>query len=286
MDKMLGLIDLEEEEDQEDLAATLKKCDFGLLQLQKLAINNLRVVSVRPAFYQSLILGLVRTTSWNPRNLTPIALPPTKLYPGEPVAFYSTTDNWVTGAPLASGTVRDITDTHVFVEIHDGEQLPTTGLTITKTSVAATYEIYRKALKEFVDPHQAIPYMSKVLLDMAAPRPGHAIHRAEMLNLNDSQKEAILRALGEQDLAIIKGPPGTGKTRVLAEYIRQVRVIVDRVGSLGEKEVCGLCAFEYGRRQPGENASGLPPRAQAMPNRQQGQNGPRCVRGNRLKEVD
>ena len=39
--------------------------------------------------------------------------------------------------------------------------------------------------------------------------------------LNPSQHEAILHALGANDLAIIHGPPGTGKTTTVAELIRQ-----------------------------------------------------------------
>jgi superfamily I DNA and/or RNA helicase len=39
--------------------------------------------------------------------------------------------------------------------------------------------------------------------------------------LNGSQREAIIYALGANDLAIIHGPPGTGKTTTVAELIRQ-----------------------------------------------------------------
>jgi superfamily I DNA and/or RNA helicase len=39
--------------------------------------------------------------------------------------------------------------------------------------------------------------------------------------LNASQREAIVHALGANDLAIIHGPPGTGKTTTVAELIRQ-----------------------------------------------------------------
>ena len=41
-------------------------------------------------------------------------------------------------------------------------------------------------------------------------------------NLNDSQKEAIRFALSAEDLAILHGPPGTGKTTTLVELIRQL----------------------------------------------------------------
>jgi len=39
--------------------------------------------------------------------------------------------------------------------------------------------------------------------------------------LNDAQKKAVLTALAAQDVALLHGPPGTGKTRALVEIIRQ-----------------------------------------------------------------
>ncbi len=51
----------------------------------------------------------------------------------------------------------------------------------------------------------------------APPIPWTPLNKA----LNDSQKEAIDLALSARDLAIIHGPPGTGKTTAVVELIRQ-----------------------------------------------------------------
>ena len=42
------------------------------------------------------------------------------------------------------------------------------------------------------------------------------------LNLDDSQKKAVHLALSQPRLAIIHGPPGTGKSTTIIEVIRQL----------------------------------------------------------------
>ena len=48
------------------------------------------------------------------------------------------------------------------------------------------------------------------------------VHQALNQNLNDSQVQAVAFALSANDVAIIHGPPGTGKTTTLVELMRQI----------------------------------------------------------------
>ncbi len=52
-------------------------------------------------------------------------------------------------------------------------------------------------------------------------RPSAALDGKPGVGLNDAQREAIRFALTAEDVAIIHGPPGTGKTTCVVEFIRQ-----------------------------------------------------------------
>ena len=54
-------------------------------------------------------------------------------------------------------------------------------------------------------------------------------------NLNDSQKSAVRFALSAEDLAIIHGPPGTGKTTTVVELIIQAIERGDKVLACAEQ---------------------------------------------------
>ncbi|KAH7386010.1 DNA-binding protein SMUBP-2 [Pyrenochaeta sp. MPI-SDFR-AT-0127] len=85
-------------------------------------------------------------------------------------------------------------------------------------------------LQKFGD-QEYTPFM-RVLFGQASPTPLPAdlndptnpLHKLEWNDpsLNDSQKEAIRFALASREVALIHGPPGTGKTHTLIELILQL----------------------------------------------------------------
>ncbi|KAF2122613.1 DNA-binding protein SMUBP-2 [Lophiotrema nucula] len=85
-------------------------------------------------------------------------------------------------------------------------------------------------LQKFSD-QEYTPFI-RVLFGQASPTPlpsdlndpSNPLHKLEWNdpNLNDSQKEAIRFALASREVALIHGPPGTGKTHTLIELILQM----------------------------------------------------------------
>ncbi len=71
--------------------------------------------------------------------------------------------------------------------------------------------------------------LCRVLLGERAPRFGPPIDCAFRASLNASQQQAIRFALSAEDVAIIHGPPGTGKTTTVVELICQAVARGDRV---------------------------------------------------------
>jgi superfamily I DNA and/or RNA helicase len=84
-----------------------------------------------------------------------------------------------------------------------------------------TYERARAALRELRGLTGAATRRREVLLGQTAPRPGRALPFSPTRPLNPEQMEAASLALGAEELFLVHGPPGTGKSTVLVEIAVQ-----------------------------------------------------------------
>lgn len=87
----------------------------------------------------------------------------------------------------------------------------------------ATYQRMRKALVQVSESKRSrLSTLREIFLGEEPPARGKAPRIVwSNKDLNEFQQEAVKRALAAEDVALVHGPPGTGKTTVLVEIIRQ-----------------------------------------------------------------
>ncbi|KAJ5644557.1 hypothetical protein N7507_010568 [Penicillium longicatenatum] len=105
------------------------------------------------------------------------------------------------------------------------EELWSKKLWVIKLANDVTYRRMRQTMEKMVKMTEGDhSHFMRVAFGHTTPlQPDEITEPIEFLDptLNDSQKDAIQFALGSKDIALIHGPPGTGKTHTLIELIMQ-----------------------------------------------------------------
>ena len=150
-------------------------------------------------------------------------LPPTRLQPGSPVLLLCPND----GRPVAvRGVVfeRNAAIIRVAVEEDDEESLPegeTWRIELSGDELARRRQIAAMESAKTAK-HNRLAEIREVLLGRRVPVFDATREFAPFnIGLNQSQRDAVGFALAAADVAIIHGPPGTGKTTAVVELIRQ-----------------------------------------------------------------
>lgn len=110
----------------------------------------------------------------------------------------------------------------------DIDALASSRLWVVKLANDVTYKRMNWALGKLLKTaDDAFSPLQRVLLGLSPPGAPDSIQLTAELtftnpSLNDSQKDAIKFALASPDLALIHGPPGTGKTSTIVELVLQL----------------------------------------------------------------
>ncbi|KAG5938462.1 hypothetical protein E4U60_001358 [Claviceps pazoutovae] len=133
----------------------------------------------------------------------------------------------------ARGVVTKVHRAGVYVALEEGREEVSLGgrLWVAKLADEVTYRRMNQSmekLRSLSEPEYS-PFI-RVLFGLSSPssvaysEKGDEMDKIEWVDatLNDSQKEAIRYALAAREIALIHGPPGTGKTHTLIELILQL----------------------------------------------------------------
>ncbi|CAO3620166.1 unnamed protein product [Mucor fragilis] len=222
------LVETERKIDVEDTQKLLSA--YAPIQLQRrgVALVGLKVTGMRTGLGGKSLIDLELA---NPSILPPI-FPAHKITTGDIVGL----DEYKKEKPSQqvgkwSGVVLRVTDARITVALQEmEEELPTEiqeRCQIVKLANSITYERMLKGLDRLQKKcEQGGSSLINVLLGQSDLSTASIPTDISFFDdtLNDSQKEAVRFALGSPEVALIHGPPGTGKTYTLVEIIRQLSV--------------------------------------------------------------
>uniref|UniRef100_A0A8C5LCH1 DNA-binding protein SMUBP-2 n=1 Tax=Jaculus jaculus TaxID=51337 RepID=A0A8C5LCH1_JACJA len=219
--KQLELLELERDAEVEERRSWQEHSSLKELQSRGVCLLKLQISSQRTGLYGQ------RLVTFEPRKcIAGAELPSNSFSSGDIVGLYDATNE---NGQLATGVLTRITQKSVtvaFDETHDFQlSLDRDSLyRLLKLANDVTYKRLKKALTT-LRKFQSGPASSliEVLLAGSPPSPASEIAPLTFYNtaLDASQKEAVSFALAQKELAIIHGPPGTGKTTTVVEIILQ-----------------------------------------------------------------
>jgi len=221
--ELRGLWRQERQATQEQFAAERRDLSLAERIERGLAIKDLAIEETGYAPGQRVTLWIA------PRKETD--LDDLRLGPGEPVRLWWD-DPDEADATLGVVTRRRGRQFGVMVDADYSERLEDGGFRLDRDAPVQTFVRGDRALDGFgrLKRGEPLAELRDVLFGL---REAEFDSEAELSwfdgELNGPQREAVARALAARQLALIHGPPGTGKTRTLIEVIRQAVARGDRV---------------------------------------------------------
>lgn len=88
----------------------------------------------------------------------------------------------------------------------------------------SSYKRQMNAIRALRSEEYSSRNLKDILLNVEEPEEIPTIFKPKFIEkkLNDSQQQAVIKALNSENISLIQGPPGTGKTKVIKEIIGQV----------------------------------------------------------------
>ncbi|KAK1335647.1 hypothetical protein QTO34_003440 [Cnephaeus nilssonii] len=216
--KQLDLLELERDAEVEERRSWQENVSLKELQRRGVCLLKLQVSSQRTGLYGQLLV------TFEPRKCASAGVLPSNSFSSGDIVGLNDE-----GGQLATGVLTRITQKSVTVAFDQSCDFQLSldqqnFYRLLKLANDVTYKRLKKALIALKKYHAGPAFsLIEVLFDGAAPSPAGDTRAPTFYNaaLDASQQEAVSFALAQKELAIIHGPPGTGKTTTVVEFILQ-----------------------------------------------------------------
>ena len=224
--KMNELLDLERKAELVAAETTLNELSPEKAEARGRALYNLRLENAEGGLLGRTLLTLVRNKKG---SMGEDILPDHKLSPHDIVRICPAKNEGDGSKSICSeGVVYRVKESSITIAV---EEMPDEGLDVPlkleKLANEVTYRRLATALRNLEDAGAVGPCPASGVIDVLfgrrPPRFSSSIPKWTPINqsLDQSQEKAVELALSALDIAIIHGPPGTGKTTALIEIIAQ-----------------------------------------------------------------
>ncbi|XP_041099839.1 DNA-binding protein SMUBP-2-like, partial [Polyodon spathula] len=220
--KTLELLQEEREAEIEETRLWQENVSLKELQRKGVCLLKLHIGSQKTGLYGRLLV------TFEPRKYDSSAVLCSNSFgPGDIVGLCDS-EGIGPSSQLATGVVTRVTQSFLsvaFDESSDGLSLDNEGpFNLLKLANDVTYKRLKNALNS-LNQYSTGPASNLigVLFGYSEPSPCQETKMLDLYNtsLDESQKEAVCFSLSQKELAIIHGPPGTGKTTTVVELILQ-----------------------------------------------------------------